>query len=145
MIGFILGSTGALLIGLVIGHSWGEKSGYKKGIALAHIQSLPSISCIETPVKMGCIRAKTQVCYPTDRPNPTGLFVAQNTAAANELSLTMARTLLHRGLLVPKIIASGLGPRHEICEIGVSLYVAPDPAYNDYPSLEFDHRTNYGC
>lgn len=30
MIGFILGSTGALLIGLVIGHSWGEKSGYKK-------------------------------------------------------------------------------------------------------------------
>lgn len=132
MIGLIMASTGALLIGLVIGHTWGEYSGIKKARTIAPDGP---VSIIEHHTKAVRFQSVIRVRIPKD--TTIEAIVAQNTDAVYDLCEKLGKELLHRGVIVPKIVERNVGPYRDVNEICVSLFVAPDPTIEEYPDIVF--------
>lgn len=132
MIGLIIASTGALLIGLVIGHTWGEYSGIKKARSIAPDGTVSIIEHHSGVARFQCV---TRVRIPKD--TTIDAIVANNTAAVSDLCENLGRGLLHRGVIVPKIVERNVGPYRDVNEICVSLFVAPDPTLEEYPDVVF--------
>lgn len=132
MIGFIMASVGALLIGLVIGHTWGEYSGIKKVRTIAPDGPVSIIEHHTEAVRFQCM---TRVRIPKDM--AIEAIVARNTDAVYDLCEKLGKELLHRGVIVPKIVERNVGPYRDVNEICVSLFVAPDSTLEEYPDVVF--------
>lgn len=127
-----MASIGALLIGLVIGHTWGEYSGVKKARTIAPDGPVSIIEHHTEAVRIQCV---TRVRIPKD--TTIEAFVAKNTDAVYDLCKDLGKELLRRGLIVPKIVERNIGPYRDANEIYVSLFVAPDPMLEEYPDVVF--------
>lgn len=139
MIGLIMASTGALLIGLVIGHTWGEYSGIKKARSIAPDGPVSIIEHHTEAVRFQCV---IRVRIPKEADLET--IVAQKTDAVYDLCEKLGKELLHRGVIVPKIVERNVGPYRDVDEICVSLYVAPDPTLEEYPDVVFRRQNIAG-
>jgi len=144
-IGFIMGCTGALLIGLVLGHSFGEKSGYRRGhkACLDKLpfplyqpdQPSPFPRVEDRPNRYDCILRIPNAEKPEDR-------IRLATAAAREISEKIARQLLSDKVIRPVIIESSAGYNGCAIEIGASIYAMANPTFNNYPPLVFFQTEN---
>lgn len=132
MIGFIMASTGALLIGLVIGHTWGEYSGIKKARSIAPVGP---VSIIEHHSEVARFQCVTRVRIPKD--TTIDAIVAKNTDAVYDLCKKLGKELLLRGVIIPKIVERNVGPYRDANEIFISFFVAPDPTIEEYPDVVF--------
>ena len=139
MIGLIMASTGALLIGLVIGHAWGEYSGIKKARTIAPVGPVSIIEHHTEAVRFQCM---TRIRIPKD--TTIEAVVAKNTDAVYDLCTKLGKELLHRGVIVPKIVERNVGPYRDVNEILVSLFVAPDPTLEEYPDVVFWRQDTVG-
>lgn len=139
MIGLIMASIGALLIGLVIGHTLGEYSGIKKARTIAPDGPVSIIEHHTEAVRFQCM---TRIRIPKD--TTIEAVVAKNTDAVYDLCKKLGKELLHRGVIVPKIVERNVGPYRDVNEILVSLFVAPDPTLEEYPDVVFWRQDTVG-
>lgn len=139
MIGLIMASTGALLIGLVIGHTWGEYSGIKKARTIAPDGPVSIIEHHTEAVRFQCV---TRLRIPKD--TTIEAIVAKNTDAVYGLCEKLGKELLHCGVIVPKIVERNVGPYRDANEIFISFFVAPDPTIEEYPDVVFRRQNIAG-
>lgn len=140
MIGLIMASAGALLIGLVIGHTWGENSGYAAGVRSASLSPTEMFPIQSLSIEHQRIQARRKMfaraCW-----TPSDLKLA-STSAVYSLCESMVRELIAKKILRPAIVEEKTLPDHNIERtIGVSFFVATDPEFDrDYPPLAFFER-----
>lgn len=139
MIGLIMASIGVLLIGLVIGHTLGEYSSIKKARTIAPDGPVSIIEHHTEAVRFQCM---TRIRIPKD--TTIEAVVAKNTDAVYDLCEKLGKELLHRGVIVPKIVERNVGPYRDVNEILVSLFVAPDPTLEEYPDVVFWRQDTVG-
>lgn len=144
-IGFIMGCTGALLIGLVLGYSLGEKSGYRRGYK-AGLNSLPfPLEPPDLPAPFPLVDGQLH-CYSYRLSIPKAVTpedrIRLATSAAMDISEKLARQLLANKVIRPVILDSHSRPYDAVVEIGASIYAMANPAFSDYPDLVFFQPEN---
>ena len=138
MIGFILGSTGALLIGLVIGHTWGEKSGYKRRLnddkrMSPESQILKDILTHTGSTEIHRIQCSRAISITPDM-SPKDITHIHR-AEYRQLYIEVAKELMKQKSVHPVIVDGDIIPYRGIRRICISFYIAPDPAFKWYPTL----------
>lgn len=138
MIGFIMASAGAFLIGLVIAYTRGRLSGYKAGLADGKRLS-PDAPIFEDflvrtdSTKMLHIECSREFRTTPDM-SPIDMALVRR-AEYHHFCLDIANELLKQKIIRPVIIDSYIRPYRDILRTKVSFYIAPDPAFEDYPPL----------
>lgn len=134
MIGFILGSAGALLIGIVIGHTWGERSVRKKFFAPDN--NVAEIHLKEISVEPRRLQIAREVDIPPLAPRDLKCALLRETERAIQESALDA--LKRHGFLSPREVFHAYGTtgfeRYRL-ELSLMVAKAPEP---DEPSLRYE-------
>lgn len=138
MIGLIMASAGAMLIGLVIGHTWGDRTGYKAGLVAGNRLS-PESHVIDDFIthtdstEMQKIQCSREFSIPPDM-TPEDVALARR-FEYHQLCQDVAKALMNQEIIRPVIVDGDIRPYRDIRRIVISFYIAPDPAFEGYPTL----------
>lgn len=140
MIGLIMASTGALLIGLVIGHTWGEKTGYKAGLVASNRLSPESQVFDDFLIHTDSTEVQRIQCSREFRITP--YMTPEDVALAHrfeyhQLCPNVAQALMNQEIIRPVFVDGDIRPCRAVRRISISFYIAPDPAFEGYPNVEF--------
>lgn len=142
--GFILGAIGAFLIGLVIGHTWGNRSGYKAGLVAGNRLSPESQVFDDILTQTDSTKVQRVECSREFRISPD--MTQEDVALArrfeyHQLCQNVAQALMNQEIIRPVIVDGDIRPYRDIRRIVISFYVAPDPTFEEYPALvPFEQR-----
>lgn len=125
-------AIGAFLIGLVIGHTWGDRTGYKAGLVAGNRLSPESQVFDDFLTHTDSTKMQRVECSREFRISPD--MTPEDVALARRfeyhlLCEDVAKTLLNQEIIHPVIVDGGIIPYRDSCRVVVSFYIAPDPAF----------------
>lgn len=138
MISTILVAIGAFLIGLVIGYTWGSRTGYKAGFVdgnrLSPESQVFDDFLIHTDsAKVHRIECSREFRISHDMP-PEDVALARR-FEYHRLCEDIAKTLMNQEIIHPVIVDGDIRPYRDSRRVVVSFYIAPDPAFEGDSTL----------
>lgn len=135
---FILGAIGAFLIGLVIGHTWGNRTGYKAGLVASNRLSRDSLVFNDLSIHPDSTKMKRIQCSREFRisPDMTPEYIALiHRAEIHQLCENVAKELMKQEIIRPVIVDGDIRSVHDIRRVLTSFYIVLDPEFERYPTL----------
>lgn len=135
MISTLLVAIGAFLIGLVIGHTWGDRAGYKAGFVAGNRLSPESQVFDDFLTHTDSAKIHRIECSREFRISPD--MTPEDVALARRfeyhlLCEDVAKTLMNQEIIRPVIVDGDISPYRDSRRVVVSFYIAPDPAFERY-------------
>lgn len=135
---FTFGCVIGLSLGLFIGHSRGKRTGYKAALVAANRLSPESQVFDDFLTHTDSTEMQKIMCSSEIRISPD--MTPEDVALArryeyHRLCGVVTQALMNQEIIRPVIVDGDIRPYRDIRRIVISFYIAPDPAFEGYPTL----------